>query len=164
MELRGARVVLRPPAPGDAEELRRLHATPEVARWWGRPSAGFPLDAEAGTTSFAVTADGAVAGWIQFGEEEDPDFRHAWIDLFVDPARHRQGLATDALRTLMGHLVRERGHHRITIDPARDNAAAIACYERVGFERVGVLRAYWRDLEGRWRDGLLLDWVAPGVR
>ena len=46
------------------------------------------------------------------------------------------------------HLVRDRGHHRLTIDPAAENAAAIRCYERAGFRRVGVMREYWRDGDG----------------
>ena len=47
------------------------------------------------------------------------------------------------------HLVRDRGHHRVTIDPAADNAAAIRCYERVTASAgVGVLREYWRDGDG----------------
>jgi len=48
----------------------------------------------------------------------------------------------------------------VTIDPAAENSAAIRCYERVGFRRVGVLREYWRDGSGVWRDGLLMDLLA----
>jgi aminoglycoside 6'-N-acetyltransferase len=56
--------------------------------------------------------------------------------------------------------VEERGHHRLTIDPAADNERAIHAYEKVGFRRVGVMREYWRDAGGVWRDGLLLDLLA----
>ena len=40
------------------------------------------------------------------------------------------------------------------------------CYRAVGFEPVGILRAYERDPAGGWLDGLLMDLVfldAPGV-
>ena len=57
----------------------------------------------------------------------------------------------------MRHLFDERGHHRITIDPAAANTRAIRCYEAVGFERVGVMRQYERGDDGTWRDGLLLE-------
>ena len=57
-------------------------------------------------------------------------------------------------------LIDERGHHRLTIDPALANDPAIRAYEAVGFKRVGVLRRYWRDPEGVWQDGLLLDLLA----
>jgi aminoglycoside 6'-N-acetyltransferase len=56
--------------------------------------------------------------------------------------------------------VRDRGHHRITIDPAVDNAAAIRAYEKAGFARVGVMRRAERDTEGdAWHDALLMEFV-----
>jgi aminoglycoside 6'-N-acetyltransferase len=58
------------------------------------------------------------------------------------------------------HLIEDRGHHRLTIDPAAQNGRAIRCYEQAGFKRVGRLREYWRDPDGVWRDGLLLDLLA----
>lgn len=164
MVLRGERVVLRAPEERDAAQLRRQHLTPEVHRWWGDPDARFPFEAEADTTFLVILVEETPAGWIQFHEEPEPDYRHASIDLFVDPAQHRRGVASDAIRTVMGHLADERGHHRITIDPCVENVAAVACYERVGFRPVGVLRAAWRGPDGVWRDDLLMEWVAPGVR
>jgi aminoglycoside 6'-N-acetyltransferase len=160
VELRGRRVVLRDVAREDAEALSAIHRTPEVSAWWGLPAAWFPFDDDARTTSLTILLDGAVAGYIQFSEELEPDNRFAWIDLFVDPRRHRQGIGTDAIETVVRHLVSGRGHHRITIDPATDNHAAIAAYERAGFRRVGVIEASWRDtLTGEWRDGLLMERV-----
>jgi aminoglycoside 6'-N-acetyltransferase len=61
------------------------------------------------------------------------------------------------VRTLARWLIDERGHHRLTIDPALANEPAIRAYEAVGFKPVGVLRKYWRDPDGVWQDGLLLD-------
>ena len=46
------------------------------------------------------------------------------------------------MRTLGRHLIEDRGHHRLVIDPAVDNAAAIRCYAKVGFRTVGVMRRY----------------------
>ena len=82
------------------------------------------------------------------------------IDLFLGAPWQGRGLGVDTVRTLARHLLAERGHHRLTIDPGADNAAAIRCYERVGFRRVGVMREYWRDGDGVWRDGLLMDLLA----
>ncbi len=158
--LRGARVILRPPRPTDSEELRRIHAAPEVAHWWGPPGAAFPFEDEPETTVWVIEHEEAVAGLIQAFEEPEPDARHAGIDLFLDPAMHRRGLGTDALHTLMRELVEVRGHHRLTIDPEVDNHPAIACYQGVGFRRIGVMRRCWRHPERGWRDGLLMEWVA----
>lgn len=89
-----------------------------------------------------------------------PDFRHAGIDLFLGDTAQGRGLGPDAIRTLARHLIDARGHHRLVIDPAADNAAAIRAYEKVGFRPVGVMRKYWRAPDGEWRDGLLLDLLA----
>ena len=61
------------------------------------------------------------------------------------------------MRLLARHLLFERNHHRITIDPAAANAAAIRTYEKVGFRRVGIMRSYERGPDGTWHDGLLMD-------
>jgi aminoglycoside 6'-N-acetyltransferase len=100
---------------------------------------------------------------VQAWEETDPEFRHAGIDLFLDPRLHGRGLGRDAVRTVARWLVEERGHHRITIDPALENEQAVRCYEAAGFKRVGVLRRYWRAPDGQWRDGLLLDLLAEDL-
>jgi aminoglycoside 6'-N-acetyltransferase len=157
-------IELRPLAAEDAPELLRIHATPEVARWWDRPDAGFPLTDEPEATRFTIVVDGAVAGMIQYAEELDPKYRHAGVDLFLDPALHGRGIGTEAVRRVVALLL-ERGHHRITIDPAAANAAAIRVYEKVGFSPVGVMRGYERDADGRgWHDGLLMELLAGEQR
>jgi aminoglycoside 6'-N-acetyltransferase len=153
-------LVLRPLAAGDENELRRIHGTPEVMRWWDIPDEAFPWD-EPEATRLTIEVDGTVAGLIQFTEEHEPKYRHAGIDLFLDPALHGRGLGTAAVRRVVRHLVDERGHHRITIDPAVDNAAAIRAYEKAGFRRVGVMRRSERDVGGGgWHDSLLMEFVA----
>ena len=151
---------LRPLTAGDEAELRRIHETPEVSRWWELPDERFPWD-ESESTRLTIEVDGAVAGLIQFHEELEPKYRHASIDLFLDPALHGRGIGTEAVRQVVRLLIDERGHHRITIDPAAANAAAIRAYEKVGFKPVGVMRAYERDADGRgWHDGLLMELLA----
>ena len=151
---------LRPLSADDAAELLRIHETREVSRWWGRPASGFPFE-DPTATRFVIEHDGTVAGMVQYFEEPDPDYRHAMIDIFLDPALHGRGLGTEALRKVTELLTRERGHHRLTIDPAADNAAAIRAYAKVGFKPVGVLRRYERDHGGDgWHDCLLMDYLA----
>lgn len=154
-------MILRPLAPSDEAELLRIHSTPEVARWWDAPAEGFPWTDEPDATRFAIEVDGAVAGLIQFTEELEPKYRHAGIDLFLDPAFHARGIGTDAVRQVVRLLVEERGHHRITIDPAVENVAAVRCYEKAGFRPVGVMRRSERDTDGGgWHDGLLMELLA----
>jgi aminoglycoside 6'-N-acetyltransferase len=162
VELRGDRVLLRPAREADLPALVAMNATPSVAAWW--PPEGIEwwrrqLDDET-TAMFAIEVDGDLAGMVQYSEETEPDYRAAGIDLFLGPEHQDRGLGTEAVRTLARHLIRDRGHHRLTIDPAASNARAIACYRRVGFRDVGIMRRYERGADGTWHDGLLMDLLA----
>ena len=164
MELRGDRVVLRPLEKSDVGRIVELGADPEVARWWRGLTPEHVLEKARGedddTVVFAIMSDGAVAGMIQYYEETDEEYRCAGIDLFLGTPYHDRGLGTDAVRTMARHLIVDRGHHRLTIDPAAHNERAIRCYEKAGFKPVGIMRQYWLDADGVWRDGLLLDMLA----
>jgi aminoglycoside 6'-N-acetyltransferase len=154
-------LVLRPLAHGDEEELLRIHTTPGVRRWWDEPAEGFPWDDEPQSTRQTILLGERIVGLIQFCEEQAPMHRHASIDLFIDPALHGRGVGTEVVRRVVRQLIDERGHHRITIDPSVANAAAIRCYEKAGFKRVGVMRRYERIPGGEeWRDGLLMELIA----
>jgi aminoglycoside 6'-N-acetyltransferase len=153
-------ITLRPLATGDEGELRRIHATAEVAHWWDAPGESFPWD-EPASTRLTILVEGAVAGLIQFHEEVEPKYRHAGIDLFLDPSLHGRGLGAEAVRLVVRHLIDDRGHHRIVIDPATTNVAAIRAYEKVGFKPVGVMRRSERDPDGQgWHDALLMELLA----
>jgi aminoglycoside 6'-N-acetyltransferase len=162
--LQGALVRLRLAEVADIPALAAIRATPEVhSRWRGgedlTKSVAEDLE-DTGKKVLAIEYGGRVVGQIQFGEETDPDYRHASIDIYLDPAVHGHGLGTDAVRTLARYLLTERGHHRLVIDPATDNAAAIRCYTKVGFRPVGVMRQYEGGGDGTWHDGLLMDLLA----
>jgi aminoglycoside 6'-N-acetyltransferase len=164
MEIHGQQVTLRPVVPADAAGLTAILATPEVARWWpaydrARVDAEY-LVAEEDVIVWAILLDDRLVGLIQASEENEPEFRHASIDLFLDPGVQGQGLGPDAIRAVARHLIEDRGHHRFTIDPAADNGHAIRAYEKVGFRPVGRLRRYQRFPDGSWRDGLLMELLA----
>jgi len=159
--LTGSRVRLTPVVEADAPALRAIRATAAVAAWWDALEPGFPMDDEPEATRFTIHHEGEIAGMIQFGEENEPKYRSASIDIFVAPSHHRRGVASDAIALVIEHLIAERGHHRITIDPAAANTAAIDCYVKVGFRPVGVMRRAERDGDGQgWHDQLLMELVA----
>jgi len=165
--LRGASVTLRPASEADVPALAAIRATPEVhLRWSGGPDfvAEVRADlADPDTVVYAIEYDRRLVGAIEYHEETDPMYRHAGIDIFLDPSVHGRGLGTDAVRTLARHLLRDRGHHRLTIDPAADNTPAIRSYQKVGFRPVGVMRQYERGPDGQWHDGLLMDLLAEDL-
>ncbi|MBT2400840.1 GNAT family N-acetyltransferase [Streptomyces sp. ISL-100] len=165
--LHGAQVVLRPPTAGDIPLLAGIRARPEVRAIWrgGDDLVAAVTDdlAASDVTTLVIEYAGRTAGAIQWGAEQDPDYRHANIDIYLDPEVHGRGLGTDAVRTLARHLITDLGHHRIVIDPAADNAAAIRCYTKVGFRPVGIMREYERGPDGTWHDGLLMDLLAADL-
>jgi aminoglycoside 6'-N-acetyltransferase len=165
-QLIGRRVALRPLTSDDRPRLRAILAEPDVVLWWGGMSPDDAVDDLFAPyqTSFAIEVDGTVVGSIQVAEEEEPDYRHAGIDLFIDTEHQGRGLGPEAIRLLARWLFDARGHHRLTIDPAAANARAIRAYERVGFRPVGIMRQYERGADGTWHDGLLMDLLPQDLR
>jgi aminoglycoside 6'-N-acetyltransferase len=156
---------LRPLRAADAGGLEAILHEPDVAAWW----VGHEGDAkrvieeifeDADTVALVIDVEGEAVGLVQYEEENTPDYRHASIDIFVATDWQGRGVGTEALRLLARYLFRERGHHRLTIDPAAANERAIRAYERVGFRRVGVMREYERGADGVWRDAILMDLLA----
>jgi len=153
---------------GDSARLAVILQMPAVARWWpgydlARVESEFLVD-EAHVEVYGIVLEGRLVGLMQTTEEPEPDFRHASIDLFLDPEVHGKGLGPDAIRAVVRHLIEHDGHHRITIDPAADNAPAIRAYEKVGFRPVGRLRQYQHFPDGTWRDALFMELIAGEVR
>jgi aminoglycoside 6'-N-acetyltransferase len=158
--LTGPRLTLRSTTSDDAARLTPIRNEPEVLRWWSHLAPGEMEEFVTEEHSLAIELDGQVIGAAQFFEEADPMYRHANIDVYLTAARHGQGLGSEAVRLLARHLLEERGHHRITIDPAAANTAAIRAYEKVGFRPVGVMRDYEQGPDGTWHDGLLMELLA----
>ncbi len=159
--LHGELVTLRPTVLDDAPRLLEIFSEPAVTEWWGQWDLAKVLrkmiDRDDETVVFVVVVGGERIGLVQYAEEDDPDYRHAGIDIALHPDWHGRGLGSETIRTVAQHLFHARGHHRITIDPAAHNHRAIRSYERVGFQAVGLMRQYERGPDGSWHDGLLMD-------
>jgi aminoglycoside 6'-N-acetyltransferase len=162
--LQGERVLLRPVREDDAAALLALLSEPGVAEWWpGWDAERVRRDLigeQEWEVVMAIEVGGALAGMLLVGEEEEPDYRHASLDIALATAHQGRGIGPEAMRLALAYLIAERGHHRFTIDPAAANERAIRAYERLGFKRVGVMRRYERGADGSWHDGLLMDLLA----
>lgn len=157
-QIAGERVVLRPLRDDDVPWVVEMLAIPEIARWWHAADADrVHRDMLGDDPWFAIEHEGQAIGAIGYWEETEPEFRHAGIDISLHPDWHGKGFGREAVAILARWLFAHGGHHRVTIDPAAENARAIRCYEAVGFQPVGVMRRYDRDPAGGWRDGLLMD-------
>jgi len=166
-----ARTRLRPIEDDDVPSLRAARWHPEVARWWHPAEPGWPFE-DGSTTRWAVALAGssalgpagAVVGFVQAYEGDEPEYDECGLDLFLAASVHRRGLGAEIVTAVRDWLVHERGHHLVTIDPASDNEAAIACYRSCGFRPVGVLPGRERDTDMQgWHDTLLMAYAVDPV-
>jgi aminoglycoside 6'-N-acetyltransferase len=163
----GEKVTLRALTEADLPGLLEILQQPGINEWWpGYDMERLRADAFGSpeTTSLAVEIGGAFVGLVMYTEQPDPYYKAAGIDITLDASNLGRGLGSDALRTVARHLFDERGHHRLTIDPALSNERAIAAYKKVGFQPVGVMRQYEKGGDGTFHDNLLLDMLRDELR
>lgn len=87
--------------------------------------------------SIVRVENGRIASKCEFSAVTDEAVQ--LMGVWTDPAFRRRGLARKTLREVCGHLFR-RGKH-VTLFVNDFNTGAIALYESLGFERIGVNRA-----------------------
>ena len=163
--LAGPLVTLRPVRPEDAEALRTVFTDPTVAQWWGDPAQSVhdAMNPDESESGFVIEAGTDAIGFIQCYEELHPMYRSAGIDLALRSEWQGRGLGPEAIKMLATFLIKEHGHHRLTIDPAAHNTRAIKAYRSIGFRPVGIMRKYERGPSGEWHDGLLMDLLAEDL-
>ena len=136
LRLHGQLTRVRPATEEDADLLVALHADPEVARYWDdKTYTREEILARLGrddVDAFIVEADGEPVGYIQAWREDDAPLRGG-VDMFLVPHARGRGLGPDAARVLAGHLRRDRGWTRVTVDPYTWNEPAIPAWRRAGF-------------------------------
>lgn len=96
--------------------------------------------------------DGAVVGYA--GLFRALDESHI-TTIVVDPAWHRQGIATRLLLVLARAAI-ERGSASLTLEVRVSNSGAQALYQRFGFVPAGVRRGYYPDT----REDALVMWAS----
>lgn len=94
-----------------------------------------------GCVLLALDADGALVGalvaWIVVDEAH-------LLAVGVDAARRRGGAGAGLIHALQVHA-RARGCSKIFLEVSRANAAALALYDRMGFEIVNTRLGYYAD-------------------
>lgn len=153
----GPLVTLRAADPADAGPLVEILTEPEVAQWWvgytrERVQLEF-IDAEA---SRIIEVEGSCAGAMWIFRGEDPEYPTTVMHLFLSTRFRGRRIGEEALAL----AIREEfaaGVTRVTLDPNIHNAGAIRSYERLGFQRIGVLRDYQVRPGGHLEDALFMD-------
>jgi len=102
-----------------------------------------------GMTLFVAVDDGRVVGWCDVNPKTHVTQRHSGVLGMGVAASHRgRGIGSALLRATLDAAAAQ-GIRRVELVVRADNAAAIALYERLGFE-----------LEGRLRDYMVVDGVS----
>lgn len=81
----------------------------------------------------------------------------------IVPAARGKNLAARALSVVIDEAFENRGARRIFADVDPDNIASIRVFEKLGFQREGVLRANWKTHIGE-RDSVILGLLAGDPR
>ncbi len=130
-------MILRPAVLNDAAELAGLHASAFAAAWCASEIGELLL----GPGGFGLVAEeeGEARGFILcrtvVGEAEV-------LTLAVRPAARRQGLAKALMLSALT-LARTVGAEVMFLEVAADNAAGVALYQGLGFERIGLRPGYY---------------------
>lgn len=116
---------------------RWIHCTPSYYRFWA------VADAETDRCHGMVTYyDGRIRN------------KRVAIGYIIDPARQRQGIATEAVLAMLAFCFGELGLHHVQAFTHPGNTASRKLVEKLGFRQEGVLRDNLR-VGDEWRDDVL---------
>lgn len=154
--LESPRLRLRPYRQDDARAVYALYSDPVVTRYWSFPAWTRREQASDYLAARMALETPAVYAWAMAEREGDRligtttlfslsgPHKRAEIGYSLLPARQGQGLATEALRTVLGHAFGPLGLERIEADVDPRNEASWRLLEKLGFRREGLLRNRWR--------------------
>jgi putative acetyltransferase len=162
MSERRSDILIRAAEPADVPQLTELNNQPRA--YWGTLQTPFTSIAARekrfagrGDNELMLVAviDGKVVGAAGMVRETRHRRSHAaGLGMAVHDAYAGRGAGTALMQALVDLADRWWNIKRLELDVYVDNDRAIALYERFGFEREGVLRAY------AWRDGAYVDTIA----
>lgn len=154
--LESPRLRLRPYRQDDARAIYALYSDPVVTRYWSFPAWTRREQASEYLAARMALETPAVYAWALAERECDRligtttlfslsgPHKRAEIGYSLLPARQGQGLATEALRTVLEHAFGPLGLERIEADVDPRNEASWRLLEKLGFRREGLLRNRWR--------------------
>lgn len=150
--------MLRPATAQDHDLIERLWLAPDTARWIEPPEAG-----EIG----AGIAQGLCYLWEVDATPVGFALLMTWVPRVMGMTAFvctRPGQGTPFLRAVLGKVFGAHQAHRIGFDVTADNARALRLYDRMGFQREGLIRECWQRPGGDWVDCALLGLLARDWR
>jgi ribosomal-protein-alanine N-acetyltransferase len=88
--------------------------------------------------------------------------RWASLGYWVSSSHAGHGITPTAVALVCDHLLTTVGLHRIEISIRPENVASLRVVEKLGFDEVGLARAYLH-IAGQWRDHRVFQIVAEDV-
>lgn len=176
--LHGARVWLR---PLEARDLPAYVAGINDTEVGGRAGYRMPMSLEQATAWHARTLEHSKSGegyFFAVCELGDDQFigttwfkeinrldANAELAIYMDRDHIGSGWGTDAQRALLAFGFDTLGLERIWLTVSADNLGALRSYEKVGFQREGVMRRSFRA-KGQLTDSVLMsilrdEWPSP---
>lgn len=158
--LRGRLVTIRALELDDLKHLWRWQNDPEVmSQLWVEPTSMRALERE---YEAELGSEVAKRYLIVEAESRRPigviwyyslrPGHSAGVGIYIGEADAQgRGYGTDALRTFLAFLFEVKQLHRVGLSASSENARAIACYSKCGFQQEGITREFcW--IGGRWVD------------
>jgi ribosomal-protein-alanine N-acetyltransferase len=156
-----ARVTLRRPALGDAEEAiemnrgsKKLHRpwvyAPLDEPSWARYIERLESDRHHGSL-VCLRDTGAIAGVINLSEIVQGIFQSAYLGYYGAAAYAGRGYMTEGLTLVMIHAFNRLKLHRLEANIQPGNHRSLALVQRLGFRNEGLSPRYLK-IGGRWRD------------
>lgn len=99
--------------------------------------------------------DDATLGFLQISNL-DPVDRHADLGICLLNDARGHGRGGEAIALASDHLRDGWELRKLSLRLRADNAAALRCYEKAGFEHCGLLKQHVY-IEGRWHDIVLME-------
>ena len=130
--------------------------TPQVEQWLQDRSS----DLQGLLLIVASSDDDGTLGYLQLSDMSGID-RRAELGICLHARAQGRGVGREALTLVQPYLREVWALRKLSLRVRGDNAQAIACYERVGFERCGLLRQHVH-VDGTFRDIVLMDLFLEG--
>jgi ribosomal-protein-alanine N-acetyltransferase len=150
----------------DTDAMHECFADPAVMRFWNTPVHTKRIETERAVRRFIdctpsyyrfwAVADAGTDRCLGMVNYHDGHIRNKRVAVgyIINPARHRQRIATEAVSAMLDHCFGELGLHRVQAFIQPDNTASRALAEKLGFRGEGLLRDNLR-VGDTWRDEML---------
>lgn len=112
---------------------------------------------------FAIEVKGALAGGIGITLPAGERAGTAILGYWLGHAYWGRGIATQAVRLLSAHALRDGELRRLEASVFADNLASAKVLEKAGFVREALLKAYYLDRSDEICDGFLYARIVPGT-